>query len=685
MRNNSCCMQTMDNTPSIALYGLGTETERFLNAYRNDYRIIGLLDGFRETGEMYGYPVISIQDAIDAGVSCIIVIARPGSCKAIAKRIGDVCRREKIDLFDVRGKDLLRGAAVAYDLNGIDGYSLESLKREIDSASIVSFDLFDTLITRKLSSYTDVFELVGKRLEGQNICIPDFPGLRLFAEKECSKYHAPTLSEIYAKVLDLADHTGITAKELAEMEWDIDRSTLLPRKRVFDLYKATFRSGKKVMITTDSYYTMSQLSALLSNYGLDGYSELLVSCDKGTSKTQKLFEYLIDMKDSEHDTILHIGDDEKADIESAQSYGIKPFRIYSSADLFDLLGGLGINNEIKNLSDRLKEGLFISRLFNDPFMFEKEDKSLTVSDAEDIGYLFCGPAITDFTVWLRERLREERFSQVLFSARDGFLVRKLYDLIDKKTKTYYFLTSRTAAIRAGVEDDEDIAYVDSMKYFGTDEESLLVRFGIKKNDLPEGTDKTTAILKKAKKAKENNKKYIEDLKIAADKAAFFDFVAKGTTQMYLQRLFDQHLKGFYFLRLEPEFMSGKGLDIEPFYSDKELEESAVFENYYILETVLTAPHSQVLEFDEEGASVYDVETRSEKDIDCSMRAQKGVEAFFKDYIVLLPEEEWRQNKKLDELFLSMINHIKIEDPNFLSLRVEDPFFGRMTDIKDVIG
>ncbi len=40
----------------------------------------------------------------------------------------------------------------------------------------------------------------------------------------------------------------------------------------------------------------------------------------------------------------------------------------------------------------------------------------------------------------------------------------------------------------------------------------------------------------------------------------FDFVAKGTTQMYLQRLFPQHMKGFYFLQLEPEFMAEKGLD-----------------------------------------------------------------------------------------------------------------------------
>ncbi len=56
--------------------------------------------------------------------------------------------------------------------------------------------------------------------------------------------------------------------------------------------------------------------------------------------------------------------------------------------------------------------------------------------------------------------------------------------------------------------------------------------------------------------------------------------------MYLQKLFAQHIKGFYFLQLEPEFMADKGLDIEPFYSDEEKNSSAIFDNYYILETIL---------------------------------------------------------------------------------------------------
>jgi hypothetical protein len=165
----------------------------------------------------------------------------------------------------------------------------------------------------------------------------------------------------------------------------------------------------------------------------------------------------------------------------------------------------------------------------------------------------------------------------------------------------------------------------------------------------------------------------------------FDFVAKGTSQFYLQKLFTGHLKGFYFLQLEPEYMANKGLDIVSFYTDEEKENSAIYENYYILETILTAPFPQLNEFDDYGNPVYSKETRSRKDIECFEEVQRGILDYFYDYISIVTEEERQINKKLDERILSMINKVKILDENFMSLKVEDPFFGRTTDISDLIG
>ena len=39
----------------------------------------------------------------------------------------------------------------------------------------------------------------------------------------------------------------------------------------------------------------------------------------------------------------------------------------------------------------------------------------------------------------------------------------------------------------------------------------------------------------------------------------------------------------------------------------------------------------------------------------------------------------------NEKLLELVNKVKILDEDFLALKVEDPFFGRMTAMTDVIG
>ena len=191
-------------------------------------------------------------------------------------------------------------------------------------------------------------------------------------------------------------------------------------------------------------------------------------------------------------------------------------------------------------------------------------------------------------------------------------------------------------------------------------------------------------MKNAESEKRNYQKYIEGLKIRAGSTALFDFVAKGTTQKYIQRLTDHHLKGFYFLQLEPEYGRCNGMDIESFYGAEEVNTSAVFENYYILETLLTAPHPSVTAFNEMGYPIYAEETRSDDDITCFIRAQEGILDYLDTYLRLCPAEERRENKKLDDVMLALIHEVEIRDRYLLNLVVEDPFFNRMTKITDLL-
>ena len=188
-----------------ALYGLGVETKKALERLGTYLDIVGLLDGFREEGLVYGMPVLSFERTVELGVELIVVVARPGSCRAIAKRIGGRCGSLGIRLLDIRGRDLLQAAPVVYNLSGLPGVSRETVREKIREADVISFDLFDTLLMRQTVDVTDIFRHVEQRLREKGIFIRDFCVKRLESEKRLSGDRAPALVEIYRDLLERAE------------------------------------------------------------------------------------------------------------------------------------------------------------------------------------------------------------------------------------------------------------------------------------------------------------------------------------------------------------------------------------------------------------------------------------------------------------------------------------------------
>ncbi len=618
----------------IAIYGLGTETEKELPCLRGLFDVVGLLDGYLTEGEMYGLPIMTLERARQEKVRLIVVVARPGSCKAIRKKIGAFCEKYGIALMDVRGKDLLCAENGKFVFANISGESSEQLMNMAEEAEIVGFGLYDVLVMQKVLESSDLQELA------------------LSVEKK--------------------------------LEWDLRLACTIPRRKVVSIFDKLINLGKKIYIVDDSSLGKEQVQQILSACGIFGYKKIFCLGDcEGESQEELFNRYKESVKAASY---LYVGVDGSPSLEIARSLGMEVVGLYSANQLFETLDYMGLDMYVKTIADRVKLGFFVSEIFNDPFCFEN-GKKVCVDNSYTLGELFFAPMITDFVLWMDDLLKQNDIEDVCFCARDGYLIRRMYRCLDRKVNSVYFLTSRIAAIRAGVRTEEDIRYVERMKYFGSEEDSLRVRFGIEPLELSKAQGVLgyqEVILDRAQEQSRNLKKYIQELDFSAGDIAMFDFVAKGTTQMYLQRLVPNHMKGFYFLQLEPDFMSDKGLDIEPFYTEDEKNQSAIFDRYYILETILTAPHPSVLGFDREGKPIYARETRSERDIQCFGRAQDGILNYFKEYISLVPESLRVENKKLDEFFLSLIDKIEITDSDFLALIVEDPFFNRMTDIKDVL-
>ncbi len=672
----------------IAIYGLGTETEKTLSRIGNLCEVAGLLDGYREEGTLYGKQIISFQKAVESGVKLILVAARPGSCKAIAKRIGEACAANQIQLMDIRGKNLCEQQEAKFDLTNLPGQSRKELLETVLSHDVLSVDLFDTLIMRNTLFGTDIFEMVDIRLQNRGILIKDFCGRRMNSEKYLSEMRAPTLPEIYEHMIQEYHLQGISSEELAELEWEIDRSLLVPRNEMCSFVEEVYRTGRKVYIVTDTYYSREQIKKMLDKCGIAFYTDVLVSCEYGKGKTQGLFELL---KDRTEGRRIHIGDDVYADIDSAVKCGLSAEKIYSGMDLFEAVGYFGMWDHIKSLSDRIKAGLFVAKLFNSPFQFETSDRRITINNAYDIGYLLFAPMITDFVIWFREEVQKRNINNIWFCARDGYLIKKLYEKLTGDNETTYFLTSRIAAIRAGTVDEKDISYVGKMRFSGTLSDQLYERYGIETSGSQPELDSRDSlmdysadILSKANICRQNYQKYIDKLEMKDGEIAFFDFVAKGTCQLFMGHIIPNHLIGMYFMQQDKEDAETGGLDIVSFYDSVDIESSAIFNDYYILEIFLTSDMPTFMEFDECGNALYTTETRTSDDIECIRTVQKGVEGYFENYLQLIGCGQCAVNKKLDEQMLLLIHGADISQNELIQLKVEDRFFNRTTELTSLV-
>ena len=670
-------------TKKVALYGLGVETQKVLPQFEQAFQVIGLLDGYKEEGELYGHPILPFAEVLNQQVELIVVVARPGSCKAIAKRVGMICRENNIALMDIRGNNLLEEQRITYDFKGVNGFTKEELLQKIEEYDVVSFDLFDTLIMRKTLFSTDVYEIVEGRLKQQGMEKEGFAGKRLECEKSLAKKGSLTLTEIYQYMLKEYHIDGISAETLADMEWSADLELLAPRTEMCELVTQIYRSGKEVYIVSDTYYTKEQLKNLLDRYDVE-VTDILSSCEFGTSKTQELYSYLKNRIGNQ--SCLHIGDDSVADVDWAARFGLDTCKIYSGLELLEAVGYMGMWECIETLADRIKAGMFVATIFNSPFQFESQERKIAVKAVHDIGYLFAAPVITDFVIWFDKMVQKYRLPNVWMGARDGYLLKKLYDYLKKEEASTYFLTSRMAAIRAGMQSTDDIMYVADMNFTGSLEEQLAVRFGIEttvqgKKSLLDFRDE---ILGRSAILRKNYQKYIDGIDIKEGAIAFFDFVAKGTTQLYLSKLTEHPLQGLYFLQLEEEYMRKYGLDIEAFYSVGEKDKSTIFEDYYILETILTSSEPSVNEFGADGNPIFAKETRNREDLQCVLKVQQGIYDYFVTFLNLCPDVSNAENKRLDELMLGLLHKLDVRDSGFLKLKVEDPFFNRNTEMMDLV-
>jgi len=650
----------------LLIYGTGKYAERLVKAL-NGFEIVGVIDRIHFEGMFMGLPILIWDDIERDTIDAIIIASMKRNYHTIFDRIQYQCISLGITVYGENGQNLSKEYQLKYitpEQNEYFQKNESELKRIIDQYDAVSFDLFDTLIMRKVLEPTDVFDLVEDNLRKKGIRIPAFKKKRRTAELQAN---TGNIYKIYDRLQEITGFSRQEREVVLQEELNCEQLCLIPRKAMVEIMNYAVRKGKRISIISDMYLPANIIKPLLNHMGICGYHRLYISCEYGRGKGNGIFEiYRTDMGKMR---CIHIGDDIFADVIAPRRYGIDSYEIKSAYEMLKmssmrkaLVCSRGINN-------RIALGLMLAEEFNDPFALYGTSGLVPIKTPDAFAKVFIAPTVLIYMQKLMECLRGKDYKRILFTARDGYLFKKIYDkhfLKDSKIPGIYFFASRKLCLASVLNSKEDILELgkwlstgDKLKHFLEEflDEEIVIEQNKKSIDIESCLIAYSEKLKRSSKAMNKNYvRYIDNiLTTEKSKCLFCELNSSGTVHEALNKIFQEDLDGFYLCRTKS--FRRRELKISSVYNERKWDNIA--ESRDMLEIVLTAPHPSIRAMDENGEAVYASESRAEPEIQLVMKAQNAIMDFVRNYVELRGTER-SIDKELPEVMLGLRGSVKYQ-------------------------
>ena len=428
---------------------------------------------------------------------------------------------------------------------------------------LLSLDLFDTLVWRKVPRPTDVFYLVAHRLRAQGWMRPSsspesFTHERIQAEQRARRRKPSlevTLEEIYDE-FPRGYLEEISPRDAAEVEFETERDLIRVNPDMQELVDRARAKGLRIAFVSDTYFTAERIRRLVPI----APDYLLLSCEENVGKYQGLHQRLIERSGVEPGRILHVGDDYRADVEGPGIFSMDRYWFRLWPESFEDL-----------LSQELP-----STFSGRASYLDGDDAGLTTlrtravarstNPYERWGSAVLGPVVAGFTDWVADRCKALQTDTVLCLMREGRVFKQALDRLHPGLTTREFYVSRYAARKAAIFDaseEELLAFVlrPSPQKRGT----ILRQLGLDEDALdgdPDETlspDETRTLIHHVHADRSLRRRVIRDSARARAgllahlrsvlggdppaRLALVDLGYKGTIQECLQRIFDREGTG----------------------------------------------------------------------------------------------------------------------------------------------
>lgn len=334
---------------------------------------------------------------------------------------------------------------------------------------VLSLDCFDTLLWRRTTKPTDVFQELQQAPAFQAHGIT--ASSRRMAERKCRLHRISshrnsevTLEEIYKHLLPLASNDTIA--ELVNLEITFEKKYLFAFEPMFRLLQKAKDRGLRTILVSDMYINAHQLEELVrhaaARFSLPvAIDHFFTSADFRHSKKEQLFSLIAKEMQVLPEKILHFGDHPVADMQGPRKLGVQGYHfnrfspaavqiLSQAATMQKLL--VNDHGEVQPLTSTVHAGFTQLPVSNDPI--------------ENLGLYQVGPVLAQYAYWLdleiRQLLAEGKKPRLAFMMRDGFLPLKIHEQLGQRNflvsgvPVVSFDISRFVALAAHFKSKQDI-------------------------------------------------------------------------------------------------------------------------------------------------------------------------------------------------------------------------------------
>ena len=303
----------------------------------------------------------------------------------------------------------------------------------IDSADVVSFDMFDTLILRPFVKPQDVFGYLEKATG-----IIGFAKNRIESEKKARILKMAKYKQEDCTIGDIYELMDSQYQWLQDKEVTFEKQIAIINKKAYSFYQYALKQNKKIIITTDTYLPKNIIEKILLNNNIKIYDEIFISSQIGISKASgNLFSHIISKYNIDSSKILHIGDNHIADIKNANQKGLKTYYLKPPAlEFFNSQE----NKYLIPFLEKYNGNPIVSAILGLRILNYNQESNFWVN----LGFNYGGILAIEMTLNAIKISEEKKMSDLFFIARDSFLPKEIFNLFNNnpKLKGHYITLNR---------------------------------------------------------------------------------------------------------------------------------------------------------------------------------------------------------------------------------------------------